>query len=222
MNVKDKLSDASGYLIPILLVGLWIVGAFHGNKKHNVDPFSSNFIVCWYYGLETMWHKTDYKELNDDIKVVAYLIMQKPRGIDAKEQLKFNENKKDLKKVLQKLNTKEMDYVKAGTIAYLDLLASFQDDLINALLDYKTSKILDYKFSYKTTKLSGKCNKYGLDKETNDLKVEMEKLKSSLKEKIEGGKEIFDESLIDEKKIKDDATQLLNDIDSTVKEIFSE
>ena len=76
---KEKLKDASAYIVPILLIGLWVLGAFHGKKKHNVDPFSSTFFVCWYYGLETIWHKTDYKELNDDIKVVAYLIMQKPK-----------------------------------------------------------------------------------------------------------------------------------------------
>lgn len=222
MNLKEKLSDASVYIIPILLIGLWIVGAFHGKKKHNVDPFSSNFFVCWYYGLETLWHKTDYKELNDNIKVVAYLIMQKPIGIDAREQLEFNETKKDLKKVLEKLDTKEMDYVKAGTKTFVDFIASFQDDMINTFLNYKTSKIFDLKFSDKTTKLSEQANTYGLDKEINDMKGEMEKLEINLNEKMEDGSETFDESLIDEKKMKDDATQKLNAINSTVKEIFAE
>ena len=83
MNLKEKLNDALVYIIPILLIGLWIIGAFHGKKKHNIDPFSSSFFVCWYYGLETLWHKTDFNELNDDIKVAAFLIMQKPTGIDA-------------------------------------------------------------------------------------------------------------------------------------------
>jgi hypothetical protein len=222
MNIKEKLSNASSYIIPILLIGLWIVGAFHGKKKHNIDPFSSNFFVCWYYGLETMWHKTDYSELNDNIKVVAYLIMQKPSGIEAKEQLEFNETKKDLKKVLEKLDTKELDYIKAGTKTFVDFMTLYQDDIIKAFLNYKTSKIFDLKFSDKTIKLSEKCSKYGLDKEMNNFKVEMEKIKTNLKEKLEGGAENFDESLIDEKKIKDVATQKINSMNSTVKEIFSE
>jgi hypothetical protein len=221
MNIKEKLSNASSYIIPILLIGLWIVGAFHGKKKHNIDPFSSNFFVCWYYGLETMWHKTDYSELNDNIKVIAYLIMQKPSGIEAKEQLEFNETKKDLKKVLEKLDTKELDYIKAGTQTFVDFMTSYQDDIIKAFLNYKTSKIFNLKFSYKTIKLSEKCTKYGLDKEMNNFKVEMEKIKTNLKEKLESGAETFDESLIDEKKIKDVATQKINSMNSTVKEIFS-
>lgn len=222
MSIKEKLNDASVYIIPILLIGLWIVGAFHGKKKHNIDPFSSNFFVCWYYGLETMWHKTDYKELNDDIKVIAYLIMQKPNGIDAKEQLEFNETKKDLKKVLANLDTKEIDYVKAGTKTFVDFMASFQEDMIKAFVDYKTTKTLDLKFSDNTIKLAETCTSYGLGEEMNGMKVEMEKMKTTLKEKMESGSETFDESLIDEKIMKEDASQKLNAINLTVKEIFAD
>lgn len=222
MNLKKSLSDASGYLIPILLIGLWIVGAFHGKKKHNVDPFSANFFVCWYYGLETMWHKTDYKELNDDIKVATFLIMQKPNGIDAKQQLEFNETKKDLKKVLAKLDTKEINYIKSGVDAFVKFMASFQNDMINGFLNYKTTKILDLNYSEQTRSLAKKCSSLGLDKEMKDMDIELEKIKSSLKEKLESNSQNFDESILDEKKLRDEAGQKINVINTTVKEIFNE
>lgn len=222
IKLKNILANILPILIPVLLIGLWILGAVHGKKKHNVDPFSSNFFVCWYYGFETFWHKTDYKELNDDIKVAAYLIMQKPTGIDAKEQLDFNETKKELKKVLEKLDNKETDYVKSGVNTFVEFMASFQDDMINALLNFKTTKVFDISVSEKTKSLSKKCSSFGLDKEMKDMETELEKMKSTFKEKQENNSQPFDESLIDEKKLKDEAVQKTNAINLTVKEIFSE
>ncbi len=222
MNLKEKLNDALVYIIPILLIGLWVIGAFHGKKKHNIDPFSSSFFVCWYYGLETMWHKTDFNELNDDIKVAAFLIMQKPTGIDAKEQLDFNETKKDLKKVLENLDKKETDYVKLGVNTFVEFMASLQDDMIDGCLKYKVTKTFDLDMNEKTKKLSKKCSSFGLDKEMKEWETELDKMKSNLKEKAESNSQIFDESLLDEKKLKDDATKKNNAIKLTVKEIFGE
>ncbi|MEO7310717.1 MAG: hypothetical protein ABIX01_09975 [Chitinophagaceae bacterium] len=221
-KLKNILGNILPILIPVLLIGLWILGAVHGKKKHNVDPFSANFFVCWYYGLETFWHKLDYKELNDDIKVAAYLIMQKPTGIDAKEQLDFNETKKGLKEVLEKLDSKETDYVKSGVNTFVEFMSSIQDDIINALLNYKTAKIFDISVSDKTKSLSKKCASFGLEKEMKEMETELEKIKNTFNEKLEGNSQHFDESLIDEKKLKDEAVQKTSVINLTVREIFGE
>lgn len=222
MNIKKTLSDSAGFIIPALLIGLWILGAFHGKKKHNVDPFSSNFFVCWYYGLEVMWHKIDYKELNDDVKVAVFLIMSKPDNLDAKAQLEFNETKKDFKKVIDKLDKKELNYVKAGTNTFVDYTASIQKDMVKAFLDFKATKQFNATQSENSIALSKKCSSYGLDKEMQDVKTGLDELTKTFKEKYESDSESFDESLIDEEKMKKEMTQKFESIKKTFQEIFNE
>ena len=169
-----------------------------------------------------MWHKIDYKELNDDIKVAAFLIIGKPDGIDAKEQLEFNETKKEFKQILEKLSSKEINYVKSGVNTFVEYMESFQDDMINGFLNYKIAKRFDLSFSDKTINLSKKCSSLGLDKEMKDMETDLEKLKAKLKEKQETNSGDFDESLLDEQKLRSEGGQKIKLIKSTVKEIFSE
>ena len=222
MNIKEKISDAFTYVISILLIGLWILGAFHGSEKHNVNPFSSNFCVCWYYGLETIWHKTNYNELNDNVKVAAYLVMQQHNNFDAAEQLKFNETKKDLVKIIETLDKKEIIYMKTGTICFADYLASYINDMINASIIYKNSKNLELIYSENTKSLSEKCKTYGLETEITTINNETEKILIRRKESIELNKENFDDNSIDINKMKEDSKKKIELYNQTIKEIFGE
>lgn len=201
MSLKEKLSNASLYIIPILLIGLWIIGAFHGKKKHNVDLFSSSFFVCWYYGLETMWHKTDYKELNDNVRVAIYLLMANTQTIDPKEQLEFNQSKKDFKKVLENLDSKEIGYIKKGTETYLAFKDDFENQCYNAFLNYQETKNFILKQSDKSIQLTKELSTYGLEKEMKEATDGIENVSKQIKEKIEANPNYIDEILVEKEKL---------------------
>ncbi len=218
--MKKIIGDLVSWIIPSLLIGLFIVGAIHGKKKHNVDPFSANFFVCWYYGIETVWHKTDFKELNDDIKVVVFLIMTKPVNSDAKDQLEFNETKKDIKKVIEKLDSKELEYVKSGVTTFIDYTASFQQDMIDGMMQFKQTQKMNISLSKKTNSLAKKCTDFGLEKEMNELKSAIEKFSLSIKEKMENNPYSIDKTLIQEDVMKAEMKMKSMDIKNTYMEIF--
>jgi len=222
MNIKKVLGDSASFLVPALVIGLWILGAFHGKKKHNIDPFSSNFLVCWYYGLEVIWHKTDYKELNDDVKVAVFLIISKPDTFDPKAQLEFNESKKDFKKVIDKLDKKELAYVKDGTNMFINYISAFQKDMIETFANYKTSRQFTPTESDNTKRIYKKCLTYGLEKEMQELKRSLDDFTNNFKDKLETGSEDIDESLIDEEKIRLEVSKKAVDIKKTFQEIFNE
>lgn len=218
MNIKKTLSDSATFLIPALLIGLWILGAFHGKKKHNVDPFSSNFFVCWYYGAETFWHKTDYTELNDNVRVAIYLLMANTQTIDPKEQLEFNQAKKDFKKVLENLDSKEISYIKKGTETYLAFKDDFENQCYNAFLDYQQTKNFNLKQSDKSIQLTKELSTYGLEKEMKEVTDGIENVSKQIKEKIETNPNYVDEILLDKEKLE---ANVKNGIEAR-KKIFQE
>lgn len=222
MKIKNILEQVGAFVVPAIIIGVWILGAFHGSKKHNTDPFSESFFVCWYYGLETMWHKTDFTELKENVQVGTFLIMQKPDGFNAKEQLEYNETKKKFKKILTKLDQKEKDYVHAGVNSFVDYMESFQKDMIEALLSYKQSRIMNLNFSQATLSKSQKCSSFGLGKEMKDMENELDKIRANLKSNIANDPKAFDENLMDEQKMKQESINKIEVIKTTVKEIFTE
>lgn len=222
MNNRKSLSRVLTFIIPALIIGLWVLGAFHAKKKHNINPLSSDFFVCWYYGLEIMWHQTDYKELNDEIKTAALLIMAEKNNVDPLAQPKINERIIKFKKSISKLDKKEFAYVKKGANTFVEYLASLQQDMINAVIDFKETREFTVSESDNSIRLSKECSSYGLEDQIQQLKDEMSEITKRFNEQIDNNSDEIDESLIDEEKLKVEGTEKFKDIIKAFEEIFNE
>lgn len=202
MNIKETMSGIGVGIIPIALIALWINGCNHGTKKHDVDPWSSNFFVCWYYGAEKFWHKTDTTELNDNIRVATYLLMWDPQTTDPKKQLDYNEAKKLFKKILASSEGDELKYIKEGAKTYLDFKNKFEEECYDAMLNCKLTKVFTIHQSDSSILLAKKLSKYGLDKEMKELSESMEKLNKAIQEKLDEDPDAFNEKAFDDNTLK--------------------
>ena len=221
MYIKDKLSSVAAYILPIAFIALWINGCNHGQKKHNIDPWSSNFFVCWYYGAEKFWHKTDYTELNDNVRVAIYLLMANIQTIDPKEQLEFNQAKKDFKKVLANCDSKEIEYIKDGTKTYLAFKNDFENQCFQAFVNYPKTQRFDLKQSDSSILLTKKLSTFGLEKEMKELTDGIENISTQIKEKLEANPNYIDETLLEKAKLEDNVKKGIEARQKIFDELFN-
>jgi hypothetical protein len=218
MNAKRILSNVGWSLIPIVVIGFWILGALHGKKKHGIKPLSDNFLVCWYYGIEQFWHKIDYDELRDEVKVAVFLLSSKPTGMDARGQIEFNESKREFRRSLSKLSKKELSYVKEGVEAFLNYMESFQKNIYESTIAFKTTHRFEYIESEESKLLLEKSADYGLSEQVDEIKNGIGVLVKRMKERLESGD--IDENDLDAAKLKNEMNQQMQDVRRTYAEIF--
>ena len=137
MYKKEKITNIVTTSLTVLLILVWIIGAFHGNKKHNLDPFSNRFYFCWYYGIESVWHKTDFNELNNEIKIASRLILENSSELNSSEMILQTDTKLKLRKLLKNLDTKELNYVMDGTRSILTFMKFVQSDMIQSVANFR-------------------------------------------------------------------------------------
>ena len=178
--MKKIIANVFAWCIPIIFFGVFIIGAIHGYKKHNVQPFSDSFYYSWYYGIETLWHKTDYKKLNDRVREAIYLTIAKPKSINPRELIDYNKTKEDFQTTIENLDKKEKEYINNGVSTFIDYMHSFQIDLLNTAIKFKETKIINMTQSEKTNTLSKKCLEYGLEKEIKDIELAKETISKDL------------------------------------------
>jgi hypothetical protein len=186
-TMKTFVLKPLGYLLPVAIVSIWILGLVHGKKRHEVDPLEfDGFYMCFYYGVEKFWHPIDYKALNDNVTIGASLLLYKIESKSPKEELEFVEAKEDYKKRLKKLSEKELLYVKEGVRTYLEFYASSQDDVFEALHEFKTTKNFVLSVSANTSKLAEKCKTYGLERATTMREEKAKAISDYMEEKLNG------------------------------------
>lgn len=175
-KITSNLGVLVSFLIPVLAITIWIIGAFHGTKKHEVKPFDEafGFIECWYYGAEYFWHEPNYDELNDNIKIGVLILETERNKLNASGQLELIVAKKDFKRILKKLDNDEIEYVKKGVLSYFNFIESFELDFLKNL---RLTNRFIYKESSSTAEKVKECFKY-------DLKNEIQILRQTLKKSI--------------------------------------
>ncbi len=155
-------------LVPVLLVLIWINGAYHGSRRHEVKPFEEGlaFFECFYFGLESFWHPLDHDELNDNVKLGVYLLVQQGDQADANQTYEYIRSKKGFSKIISKLNSEEYEYVKTGVTDFAVYLESTQDDMLKAINSGSKMQLIQ---SDQTKKLKLKCFDFGLKNEIEEI-----------------------------------------------------
>lgn len=185
MNLK-KIKDYFFYIIPISLIGLGFYGDYHAFKKHNKE--NPHILLCVYYGFESLWHSYDYGELNDNVKVAIYLLMYDHNSIDPKSQLEFNQSKKEFKKVINKCDQKEIEYIKNGATTYLEMKNDFENQCYNALVNYTPNQTIKIENNKQLLK---KLSTFGLEKEIKELDQMENSLNSEMNEQLSSNSDYF-------------------------------
>lgn len=219
MRIKEKLSDFASVIFAVLIIGIWITGAIHGTKKHDASPFSSNFYSCWYYGVEAMWHKTNFKDLNDNIRVITMFMVQNPNEMATKDLLEHNESKKEIKKILDKYDNTETAYMKAGVNSFISLSASLQNDIVDGMVLYNNTGIFEFKLSEKTKKINKECSQYGLE---DDVQKGIQFVEDSFKAKATNEVASVNGKLFDETAFREKTTRKNKELETIAKDLFSE
>jgi hypothetical protein len=204
MNIKETMSGIGAGIIPIALIALWINGCNHGIKKHDIDPWSANFFVCWYYGAEKFWHKTDTTELNENVKLAFYLLMADLKTVEPKKQIEFSDAKKSFKRILKTCEDNEIEYIKEGAKTLLDIKDKFETQVYLAIINYKRTKQFSLSQSDSITILTKKLSKYGLDNEMNALSKSIEKLTNEFQSQLEERPDILDHKDLRDEVLKKD------------------
>lgn len=174
-----KIKDYLFYIIPISLIVLGFYGDYHASKKHNKE--NPHIFLCVYYGFESFWHSYDYSELNDNVRVAIYLLMHDHNSIDPKSQLEFNKSKKELKAVINKCDQKEVEYIKSGVAAYLEMKNDFENQCYNALVNYVPNQKIKIESNKQLIK---KLSTFGLEKEIKELDQMEKNLNAEMNEQL--------------------------------------
>jgi hypothetical protein len=191
-----------GPTITIVVIGLWIFGTAHGLKKHDNFRPIEDFYTSWYYGIEFFWHKTDYKQLNDEVATASYLVMSKSE--DAKEQQDHNETKRKFKKGLKRYTDKEIDYIKSGVSTFMKFAHSWQNDFVAAISRYNYTKEFKIIKTDSTVNLEKQCLTYDLQDPIDGFNKMSNQYSSLLKVSVEKAmQDPLLKELFNEQKIKD-------------------
>ena len=193
MYFKENLLSFKTFLMWAAFIALWISGCNHAKKKHDLNLTSAYFLISWYYGLERFWHKTDYVELNDNVRVAIYIMMSHNQTIDPQKQMELNEAKKKFKTVLETYDAEEIKYIKEGTEAYMLLKNDFENQGLKTFTKYQQTGIFEFTPSNSSVILTKKLSTYGLEEEMKNIVAEEKKFYEEMKEKIEINSNLLDE-----------------------------
>jgi hypothetical protein len=151
MKFINKIGDFFTFLSVVFLVGIWLNGAYHGSRRHSVEPFDFGFgfLECFYFGVERFWHPINEGELNDYIKLSTSIIINSEPSLNTNQTLEIVKSKKTLSKYLSKSTKEEYSYIKDGTYSFLMYLKFRHKDLLQELnsrkkISLKTSKTTQY------------------------------------------------------------------------------
>lgn len=168
-KITKAVINVLGGLIPLIIFGIWILGAFHGSKKHQVDPLSaSGSISSFYYGLEMFWHKADYEKMNEYIRAITHFAMSEPEYDQGIESVDFALYRDKLQKKIKSFTKEELEYIKLGTNHYLNSLSAIKLDLKNQV-DKGISRDDKLNLSKSTQESIDKGDMYGLVYGLNSL-----------------------------------------------------
>lgn len=173
-SFKERVQNAFPGIITVLVISIWIIGAVHGTKKHNAKIFTDDFLYCWYYGIESFFHKSDFGELNDLVKSTSMYIVENNMSSDAETSLKNQANKKILMNSLSNLNDKEKLYVRDGVVIFKDWFSNSCRDFANTINTFDSNPNLNVTFSTITTHLYKKGEEYKLTKIMDEINSGMD------------------------------------------------
>jgi len=126
--------------------------------------------------VEYFWHKPNYDELNENIKLGTLILLTDDSNFNYSKRLEFIQSKKGFKKILKKLDTDEVEYVKKGVTSYFNFVESIQKDFFNNL---KSTNSLKFKESPATIEKGKECITYNLKKEIHKVRLGFQKIKTS-------------------------------------------
>jgi hypothetical protein len=160
----NSLKEIIGTLFTLLLVILWVSGCYHGKKKHKEDFLSDNVFSSFYYGVEQFWHKADSDELNKLVRKGVLFMIIKSDTSNIEEIQEYTKFKDEFLHSVNKLNKDQVNYVKNGLENYIEFITSYEQDIIDGLINYKKSGIIKFEYSSHTNLLVDACFRYGLEK----------------------------------------------------------
>ena len=164
MKILNKILQSLFFVVPALLVLIWVNGAYHGSRRHDIEPFNDNFdfIKCFYYGVERFVHPLDKSELNDYVRLSSSIIINSETNLNTNENFEIVRSKKTLNNFFKRATKEEYNYIKNGVYYYVMYLNSRHKDILNELMS--RNKI--YLKTSNTSKYYGKLSsKNGMNSE---------------------------------------------------------
>jgi hypothetical protein len=168
-----KINEYLGNFLLVIgggvVITLWIIGFYHGSKRHEAKPFDDalGFFQCFYFGAERFWHGVDPEELNETVKMGVYIVMDEDMKKTTSDRIGHYKVKKEFVKIIDSYTSEEFDYVNNGVEDFIEFLnLSFKETRL--ALSRGERKLI---FSSKHIRLKKNCRDHGLKEEVQSAEL---------------------------------------------------
>lgn len=190
-------------ILSVIVFGGYFIGIIHAFKKHkNTDGYASIFFVlpAYYWSAEKyFWHEENVVnydiECQRDLKLFILFCDEVSKGENSAKSI---EDKAIFKTNFLKYPSEIQDTIRNQSRAYLDYVFLIQLETVNYLKDIAISKdnVHDFALSNKALEIGKNLMKYGIESETNNLKLNAIEITRKIKDVLKENKKISDEDLI--------------------------